>query len=359
MGKLTDSYNLQKINPRLSKEWHPTQNGTLTPKNVTPVSGRKVGGICNKQHEWLARSERKKYIPRKIWILWHQGLSEAPFIIRRCIDSWVKENPSWEVVILDKDNLAEYIVLDLSDDKLVNLSLTKQSNLVRLQLLSEYGGVWADATTLCMRPLDDWIYDCYTSGFFAFYKPGRDRIVSTWFIACKEECPIVLKLRERYVSFFMKNDFNNNGRFKQKIIKWLSKILNRSEKTTMYWFSPVVIKLLRVYPYFIFHYMFERLVSSDSECQIIWNKTKKISADGPHKIQKVGLFSPVNKNIINEINEKLTPIYKLTWKYDHSKYSPSSVLYYLLEGRHLIKETYQLHSPDVEKHGAADAAILP
>lgn len=279
-------------------------------------------------------SNRKSFVPRKIWILWYQGLSEAPFIVRRCIDSWVKENPSWEVVILDKDNLGEYIVLDLPDDKLANLSLSKQSNFVRLQLLSEYGGVWADSTTLCMRPLDDWIDDCTTSGFFAFYKPGRDRIMSSWFMACEEGCPIVMKMRERYVLFFMKNNFNINGRFKQKIVKWLSKILNRSEKTTRYWFSPVVTKLLRVYPYFVFHYMFERLVSSDSECQIIWNNTKKISADVPHKIQIVGLFSPVNENIKNEIDAKYTPIYKLTWKYDHSKYSPSSVLYYLLEGRH-------------------------
>ena len=61
MAKLTDSYNLQKINPRLSKEWHPTQNGTLTPKDVTPFSYRKVWWVCNKKHEWLTSiSHRSK-----------------------------------------------------------------------------------------------------------------------------------------------------------------------------------------------------------------------------------------------------------------------------------------------------------
>jgi hypothetical protein len=55
MRKSTDSYNLQIINPRLSKEWHPTKNGILTPKDVTPGSGRKVWWICGNNHEWVAK----------------------------------------------------------------------------------------------------------------------------------------------------------------------------------------------------------------------------------------------------------------------------------------------------------------
>ena len=54
MGKLTDSYNLKKINPKLAKEWHPTKNGKLTPMDVTPSSARKVWWICEKNHEWEA-----------------------------------------------------------------------------------------------------------------------------------------------------------------------------------------------------------------------------------------------------------------------------------------------------------------
>jgi hypothetical protein len=55
MGKLTDSYNLQKINPTLSKQWHPNKNGNLTPKDVTPSINRKVWWICNRGHEWVAK----------------------------------------------------------------------------------------------------------------------------------------------------------------------------------------------------------------------------------------------------------------------------------------------------------------
>ncbi len=111
--------------------------------------------------------------------------------------------------------------------------------------------------------------------------------------------------------------------------------LNRSEKTTKYWFSPLVTKLLKVYSYFVFHYLFERLVSENSECWKIWDETKKISADGPHKIGKYGFFSPVNEDIKKEVDEKHVPIYKLKWKLDHRRYSPSTLLYYLLEGKNI------------------------
>ena len=33
---------LAKLNPKLSKEWHPTKNGSLTPNDVTINSGKKV-----------------------------------------------------------------------------------------------------------------------------------------------------------------------------------------------------------------------------------------------------------------------------------------------------------------------------
>ena len=277
--------------------------------------------------------EKKYLIPRKIWILWSQGLSEAPFIVRKCIDSWIKANPTWDVVILDSDCLSKYIRLDLPEKKVLSLSLSHQSDLVRLALLSEYGGVWADATTFCMKPLDDWIDDCSASGFFAFYKPGRDRILSSWFIASEKGCPIVSKLYENLASFWIKNEFRKLTRLQIGAIGILSRVLIRNEKATKYWFTPIVTKLLRVYPYYVFHYLFERLVSTDPESQIIWKNTKKLSADGPHIIQQNGLFSPLTKSIKKQIDDKHIPLYKLTWKYDHSKYSPSSLLFYLIQGR--------------------------
>jgi len=45
---------LQTINPPLAKQWHPTRNAPLTPRDVTSGSARKVWWICEKGHEWPA-----------------------------------------------------------------------------------------------------------------------------------------------------------------------------------------------------------------------------------------------------------------------------------------------------------------
>jgi very-short-patch-repair endonuclease len=46
--------NLLKIFPVISKEWHPTKNGELTPEQVTSKSGKKVWWICPKDHSYQA-----------------------------------------------------------------------------------------------------------------------------------------------------------------------------------------------------------------------------------------------------------------------------------------------------------------
>ena len=45
---------LQTVNPILAVQWHPTNNGTLTPSDVTAGSGKKVWWQCNRGHTWEA-----------------------------------------------------------------------------------------------------------------------------------------------------------------------------------------------------------------------------------------------------------------------------------------------------------------
>ena len=74
------------------------------------------------------------------------------------------------------------------------------ADVLRLQLLSEHGGVWADATILCHRPLDAWLPLMAAQGFFTFTDPGPDRLVSSWFIASQARGPIVRAWRDAYVA---------------------------------------------------------------------------------------------------------------------------------------------------------------
>ena len=51
-GKVVGEDNcLQAVNPVLAKEWHPTRNASLTAKDVSPRSHRKVWWVCRRGHE--------------------------------------------------------------------------------------------------------------------------------------------------------------------------------------------------------------------------------------------------------------------------------------------------------------------
>ena len=47
-------YCLQAYYPTIAAQWHPEKNGTLTPLDVTPGSGKNVWWRCEKGHEWKA-----------------------------------------------------------------------------------------------------------------------------------------------------------------------------------------------------------------------------------------------------------------------------------------------------------------
>ena len=55
--KVSKDNNLLVLYPELSKEWHPTKNGSLQPSDFTSGSGKKVWWKCSKcdDHEWEAR----------------------------------------------------------------------------------------------------------------------------------------------------------------------------------------------------------------------------------------------------------------------------------------------------------------
>ncbi len=63
-GKQASSENnLEKLFPEIAKEWHPTMNGDLTPRDVTPGSDKKRWWLCPKGHPYdaiIGNRTRKK-----------------------------------------------------------------------------------------------------------------------------------------------------------------------------------------------------------------------------------------------------------------------------------------------------------
>jgi hypothetical protein len=57
--KTCQSNSLAVLHPRLISEWHSTKNGSLTPYDVVPGSGRIIVWQCNKGHEWSTSCNRR------------------------------------------------------------------------------------------------------------------------------------------------------------------------------------------------------------------------------------------------------------------------------------------------------------
>ena len=151
-------------------------------------------------------------ITKKIWIYWHQGWAQAPNLVKRCKDSWIRLNPDYEVHALDQNSLFEFINFPQGIDIERNdLTIQNVSELARLALLEKHGGVWVDATIMCARPLNEWLEEYYDSQFFAFRNPGKDRLMSTWFIAAEPGSLILQRMYDGFSNFFANNNFSNQN----------------------------------------------------------------------------------------------------------------------------------------------------
>lgn len=103
-----------------------------------------------------------------IWTMWWQGEENAPLVIKECINSMRLYSNNHPVIVLSEQNYKDYIKLPDNILKRFNegindntglskctLDRTKLSNFIRLYVLSNYGGVWADASILFTRKIDD------------------------------------------------------------------------------------------------------------------------------------------------------------------------------------------------------------
>ncbi len=132
-------------------------------------------------------------------MFWNTGFDDAPELVRFCLESWIVHNPNWKIVLLDQE-AAEKIVPRASLPN--EIMVAHYADILRTKILATNGGVWVDATLLCVKPLDDWLLPFFhQTDFFAFTRPGRDRAISNWFLASVPESKLAidwLALSEEY-----------------------------------------------------------------------------------------------------------------------------------------------------------------
>ena len=278
-----------------------------------------------------------------IWMYWQQGWDRAPDLVQYCRHSWERLNPDFELRALDYHTLFDHINLPagLEFDRR-DLTVQKVSAVARLALLYQHGGIWTDSTVMCTQPLNGWLKEYYDSGFFAFRNPGRDRLISNWFLASEPDSIILKRLYRDFSDFFVHNRFSNQdtglGRL---IVKFCSRLWNSNPRSTLRWHSWFTRKVLRVYPYFIFHYTFNKLILTDPACAKAWHSAKPFLAKSAHQVQILQSASDGVEKAIREIESAASPMHKLDWRINVSSAYWTAILQSLMEHpndhRHSVK----------------------
>jgi hypothetical protein len=242
---------------------------------------------------------------KTIWSCWFEGRKAAPHLVERCFSSWERENPGWHFRCLDAVSIERYVdlrgIVDLQSQSITAASL---SDIVRILLLHEFGGVWVDATLFCNRPLDQWLPDVMTEGFFAFAAPGADRLLSTWFLSAVPNHHLVS---------------------------------NWCRRTIEYWSNR-----LETEDYFWFHHLFGDMCNADETAAQAWLRVPKISADGPHFLESDGLMYRSQTDVIDSV-DWTTPVFKLTHRLPAGGIPSESLLGYLLDRDDRIRPSDGAH----------------
>jgi hypothetical protein len=79
------------------------------------------------------------------------------------------------------------------------------SDIIRISLLKYHGGIWCDATMLCLQSLDNWVNDCILQSGIWMYNNGKGGPAS-WFIVCVGNTYIINCWKEDVDNYWKTNN---------------------------------------------------------------------------------------------------------------------------------------------------------
>ena len=227
---------------------------------------------------------------KTVWLLWFQGWDNAPHLQKVVANSWEINNPTWTIRYLDMENLKDYItdIEYIYDDK-KDISYQAKSDIIRLSLLKNHGGVWADSTMLCMQPLDSWVENAITpSDFWMYHGKGAGMDIkngpASWFIVSKKGSYIITKWKQACDNFWKTNNYTDN--------------------------------------YFWMDGLFKDLFETDPVFRNEWNAVKFLSCEedgSSHTLSTHGVFS--NNDQIKRIFKETPPYALKFWKDNNDRFS--------------------------------------
>ncbi len=248
-----------------------------------------------KEHPKQEKQEHR----RTVWTIWLQGMDNAPKMVQECYSSMVEQIKGREIVVITEDNYSKYVTFpDYIMEKYKGGIISKVhfADLLRIELLTKYGGTWLDGTVLCSRFVPEKHNYYLDADLFLFQdlKPGLDghaTAISSWMITASAQQNIMLLTRE---------------------------LLHNYWKTHNY-----------AIDYFILHDFFQIALEAYPD---EWKKVIPISNSIPH-ILLLRLFDKYDDKIWKSICE-ITPFHKLTHKYQTDQENLSGTYYDVIIKKH-------------------------
>lgn len=241
---------------------------------------RKNKKFLNEYIEQRRTEEVEHKKPNVVWTSWLQGMENAPYVVKKCYESLQKNITDRDIIVITEDNMSDYVEFpDYIMDKYRKGIITKThfSDLLRVELLANYGGTWIDSTVFCSG-LDSQSDFFLNSDFFVYQtmKPtlnGHALAISSWFMTACSNHSVIMLTRALLWNYWKRNN--------------------------------------SLYTYLLLHYFFQLALETYED---EWKKMIPISKEMPHVIL-LRLFEPYDENVWNAI-KKITPFHKLTYKYD-------------------------------------------
>lgn len=228
--------------------------------------------------------------PKIIWTCWWQGEENMPPVAKRCVESLQRYFPDYKLIIISEENVnkyAEFPKYIWEKYRKGYITRTQFSDLLRIVLLTTYGGIWADATVFLTAPLPPKIIN---APFFAYHS----RLLYQW------------------QSWFLKAAADN--------------LILHNLKNLMFEYWKYETKMVN---YFLVYLAFDTVVSSNPICAEQWGKTP-LFYDDCYELER-NFFEPYSAEKWLEI-KATTPLHKLSWKYKKEP-TPDSFLQYLIDGK--------------------------
>lgn len=209
-------------------------------------------------------------LPRIIWSFWEEGFEAAPPLVQLCVATWRKHSGIRDIRLLHSENIHSYLTRQDLPITFESLPVQMKSDAIRLALLSRYGGIWLDASTLVTAAVHNYVEAAAgDAGFFAFQngitgKGGR------WFeigvLAATPQHPFVVSWSASFKDFFSREKIHLAHSPSGPAPWWvkvffglLNRRLRKSPSRSALWVK-APLRFLPFYPYFVTYYLANRLM---------------------------------------------------------------------------------------------------